>query len=81
MVIADMNARVGESEVEGVIGKFEVSEMNEKGRNLIELCVKKKKSVGNTFFEKNDIHKFTWASEEDGRKSLLSLIVMKEKDR
>ena len=36
-------------------------------------------SLGNTLFEKNYI-KFTWVSGVDGRKSLLDLIVVQEKD-
>ena len=36
MTIGDMNTRVGDSEVEGGVGKFGVSGVNEKGRKLIE---------------------------------------------
>ena len=55
--------------------------MNEKERILIELCTEKKLNVGNTLFEKNEIHKFTWLSGMDGRKSLLDLILVQEEDR
>ena len=37
LVTEDMNARVGESEVECIVAKFGVSEMNENGRKLFEL--------------------------------------------
>ena len=40
-----MNARVGDSEAEGVIGKFGVSDANENGRKLAELCTEKRLSV------------------------------------
>ena len=65
MIIGDMNARVGESEVKGVVGKFGVSEVNENGRKLIEMYTEKRLSLGNTFFGKKDIHKFTWVSGVD----------------
>ena len=57
-VIGDINARVGDSKVEGIVGKFGLSGMNEYGRKLIELCTGKKLSIGNTLFKKKDIHKF-----------------------
>ena len=49
MIIGDMIARVGDSEVERVVGKFRVSGMNENGKELIEMCTEKRLSVGNTF--------------------------------
>ena len=51
MIIGDMNARAGDSEV-GVAGKFGVSGVNENGRKLTEMCTEKRLSVGNTFFVK-----------------------------
>ena len=57
-----MNARVGNSEVEGAVGKFRLSRTEENERKLIELCMEKKLGMGNTIFEKKDIHKFTWVS-------------------
>ena len=76
-----MNARVGDNEVEGVVGKFGVSGVNENGRKLIEMCTEKKLGLGNTFFEKKDIHKFTWVSGVDDRKGLLDFIVVQEKEK
>ena len=52
LVIGDMNAKVRGCEMEGVVGKFGVSGMNENGRKLIEPCMEKKLSLGNIFFEK-----------------------------
>ena len=60
--------------MEGVIGKFGVWEKNETGRKLIEMCTEKRLSVGNMFFDKKDIYKFTWASGVDDHKSLLDII-------
>ena len=42
VIIGDMNARVGDSKVEGVVGKFGVSGANENGRKLIEMFTKKR---------------------------------------
>ena len=50
LVIEDMNARVGYSEVEDIIYKSGVSEMNENRRKLIELCTEKKFNMGYIYF-------------------------------
>ena len=44
-----MNARVGDSEVQGVVGKFGVSWVNENRIKLNEVCTEKRLSVRNTF--------------------------------
>ena len=41
---------IGETEVENVISKFRVSDMNEKLGKLIDLCLEIKMIVGNIFF-------------------------------
>ena len=51
-IVRDMNARVGDTELEDVVDKFEVLAMNESGRKLTEFCAEKKLSVGNKYFEK-----------------------------
>ena len=42
---------MGDSEVEGVVGKSGVSGVNENGRKLIDMCTEKRLSLGNIFFE------------------------------
>ena len=49
MISGDMNARFGDSEVEGGLGKFGVSGVNENGRKLIDVYGKETE-CGNTFF-------------------------------
>ena len=35
----------------------------------------------NTFFEKRDVHKFTWVSGADDHKGLLDFIVVQKEER
>ena len=42
------------------------------------MCTEKRLSVGHTFFEKKDVHKFTWVSGVDDHKILLDFIVSHE---
>ena len=50
MIIGDMNARMGDREVEGSVGKFGVLGTNKNGRKLVEMCTKKRLSVGKYIF-------------------------------
>ena len=81
VITEDMNARVGDSEVEGVVGKCGVSGVNDNGRKLIEMCTEERLSVEIQFLKKKDLHKFTWTSGVDDHKSLLDLIVVQEVER
>ena len=38
-VLGDLNARVGDGEVEGVVGKYGVPGENESGERLLDMCV------------------------------------------
>ena len=44
VVLGDLNARVGDGEVEGVVGKYGVPGENESGERLLDMCVEQKNS-------------------------------------
>ena len=67
VVLGDLNARVGDEEIEGVVGKFGVPERNGSGESLLNMCVENDLVVGNSFFKKRMINKYTWARVERGR--------------
>ena len=71
MVVGDLNARVGDREIEGVTGKFGVPGLNENGEWLLNMCAERGLVVGNTWFNKRKIHKYTWVSGVDGRNALI----------
>ena len=45
------------------------------------MCTEESLGVGNTYFKKKNIHKFTWVSGVNNRKSLLDFIVVQEEER
>ena len=67
VVLGDLNARVGESEIEGVMGKYGVPGENESGERLLNMCVEKELAIGNSFFKKKSINKYTWVRVTNGR--------------
>ena len=59
-VLGDLNARVGDNKIQGVIGDFGVPGMNESGEWMVDLCMQHEMVVCNTLFNKRDVHKYTW---------------------
>ena len=79
VLLGDLNARVGNELVEGVVGRHGVPGRNENGERMIGLCVERDMVVGNTFFKKKDIYKYTWVRQEDGRvvdRALMDYVVV-----
>ena len=67
VVLGDLNARVGDGEVEGVVGKYGVPGEHESGERLLGMCVEQELVIGNSFFKKKWINKYTWIRMANGR--------------
>ena len=74
MVMGDLNARVGDSEVEGIVGKYGVPRVNENGERLVEICAEREFVIGNTWFKKKECKKYTW--ERGEQKGMIDLILI-----
>ena len=62
-LIEDMNGRVGNNEVAGVVGKWVVDGMNENAKHLLDVCTERKQFLAKTFQHKM-IHKFIHKEKE-----------------
>ena len=60
VVLGDLNARVGNEVIEGIVGRHGVPGRNESGARLLEMCAEQELVVGNSWFKKNDVYKYTW---------------------
>ena len=49
VMLGNLNARVGDGEVEGVVGKYGVPGENESGERLLDMCVEQELVIGNSF--------------------------------
>ena len=67
IVLGDLNARVGDREIEGVTGKYGVQGENESGERMIDMCVEQELAVGNSYFKKKRKNKYTWIRVAAGR--------------
>ena len=52
VVLGNLNARVGDGELEGVVGKYGISGENESGERVLDMCVEQELAIGNIFFQK-----------------------------
>ena len=49
VVLDDLNARVGDGEVDGVVGKYGIPSESESGERLLDMCVEQELAIGNSF--------------------------------
>ena len=80
VVLRDLNARMGNEVIEGIVGQHGVPGRNESGERLLEMCAEQGLVVGNSWFKKNDVYKYTWLRMAEGRvedKALMDCVVTK----
>ncbi len=56
VVFGDMNGRVRNTELAGVLGKWGVEGVNENGLHLVDICAERGLFLANTFFQHKMIH-------------------------
>ena len=61
-VIGDWNAKAGNQEISGVIGKFGLGVQNEAGQRLTEFCQESALVIANTLFQQHNRRLYTWTS-------------------
>ena len=67
VVLGDINARVGNEVIEGIVGKYGEPGINGSGERLPEMCAEQKLVVGNSLFTKKHVYKYTWVRMVEGR--------------
>ena len=61
-IIGDWNAKVGNQEIPGVTGIFDLGVQNEAGQRLIEFCQENTLVIANTLFQQHKRRLHTWTS-------------------
>lgn len=77
MLMGDLNARVGNSRINDVMGTNGEAVINNNGAKLIDFCTFNQLKIMNTYFRHKDIHKFTW--EARGHKSIIDYCITNSK--
>ena len=79
VVLGDLNAKVGNEVIEGIVGRHGVPGRNESGERLQEMCAEQELVVGNSGFKKNYVYKYTWVRMAKGRvvdKALMDYVLL-----
>ena len=82
VVLGDLNARVGNTVIDGATARSGVPGVNESGERLIDMCIDQELAVGNTYFRKKKKNKYTWARVAGGRvveRALMDYVLVPKK--
>ena len=82
VVLGDLNARVGDIVIDGVMARWGVPIGNDSGDRLISMCIDQELAIGNTFFKKKKKNKYTWARVAGGRvveRALMDYVLVSKK--
>ena len=79
VVLGDLNVRVGNEVIEGIVGRHGVPGTNESGGRLLKMCAAQVLVVGNSCFKKNNGYKYMWLRMAEGRmvdKALIDYVLL-----
>ncbi|CAL1267551.1 unnamed protein product [Larinioides sclopetarius] len=78
IILGDFNSKVGTSTTSKIVGNFGVKEINNNGRRVIDICEEFGLKIQNTFFDHEDIHKYTWYHKRNSSKSLIDYCITRQ---
>ena len=81
IVMGDMNAKVGNAEVEDIVGPFGLGVTNERGERWIEWCKEYKQMIANTWFRHHPRRLWTWSSPGDRFRNQIDYITINTRFR
>ena len=82
VLLGDLNARVGNRVIDGVVARYGVQGVNDSGVKLTEMCAGLELAIGNTFFKKKKKNKYTWCRTVRGKvveKALMDYVIVRKR--
>ena len=80
-IIGDWNAKVGNQEIPGIMGKFGLGGQNEARQRLIEFCQKNAFIIANTIFQHHKRRLYTWTSPDGQYQNQVNYILCSQRWR
>ena len=81
IIIGYWNAKVGNQEIPGVTGKFDLGVQNEAGQRLIEFCQENTLVIPNTLFQQCKRRLYTWTSPDGQHQNQIDYILYTQRWR
>lgn len=76
LIMGDMNAKVGDTQVEDIVGKHGLGKSNKRGQKWVTWCVDNNQVITNTWFENHPRRKWTWKSPDQNTKNQIDYITV-----
>ena len=80
-IIGDWNAKVGDQEIPGIIGKIDLRVQNEAERRLTEFCQENTLLIANTFFQQHQRRLYTWTSADGQYQNQIDYVLCSQRWR
>lgn len=74
IILGDLNARVGNKVLPGIMNRFNEEHTNGNGEILIDFCARYSLRINNTFFPHKPQHKITWQNTR-GQQSIIDFVI------
>lgn len=71
IVMGDFNAKIGEGEVENVVGRYGLGQRNPRGDTLVQFCQEENLVVTNTWFQLPPRRLYTWQSPQHNENNIV----------
>lgn len=75
-VMGDLNAKVGSSSIDGIVGQFGLGYKNDRGARLVEFCEEHDMVITNTHFKQPARRLYTWKSPGDLHRNQIDYIIV-----
>ncbi|CAF4651495.1 unnamed protein product, partial [Rotaria magnacalcarata] len=79
LIIGDWNAKVGDTEAPGIVGKYGLGKQNEAGEKLIQLYQENSLVITNTWFQQPKRRLYTWTSPNGQHRNQIDYILCNRK--
>ncbi|KAG6439227.1 hypothetical protein O3G_MSEX000595 [Manduca sexta] len=80
MILGDWNAKIGntssDEHLRSVVGKFGLGMRSTRGEKLLDMCIDKKLSIMNTYFQHHPRRTYTWKSPGDRYRNQIDYIII-----
>jgi exonuclease III len=77
IVAGDLNAKIGNTPITGIVGNNGEPIINNNGRSLLNFAATNDLKITNTFFRHKDIYKYTWSAR--GSRSVIDYVLTNKK--
>nr|XP_018896775.1 PREDICTED: uncharacterized protein LOC109030332 [Bemisia tabaci] len=81
LIMGDLNGRTGSRRGCKVVGPYGEEVVNDSGIRIIDSCDQNDLKILNGFYQRRDIHKYTWVQPTRGLRSIIDYVIVRQKSK